>query len=51
MHGYKTVYDTSDEIVVCYEAISEPIGTPVLTTRGKIHYSKDGVHIVPARPE
>lgn len=31
--------------------VNENTGVKTPTTKGKIHYAKDGVHIVPAHPE
>lgn len=45
--GSKERFDTGDRVIELYKAKD---GSVAETTRGTIHYSKSGVHIVPARP-
>ena len=46
--GYKEVVDFQ-EYIGYY--IDETTGAKIASTRGVIHYAKDGVHIVPAKPK
>lgn len=46
--GYKEIIDFNEYIG--YHVLEET-GEKTLTTRGKIHYAKNGVHVVPALPQ
>ena len=46
--GFREQFDTGNQIIGTFN--DSRTGTSVSTTRGTIHYSKDGAHIVPARP-
>ncbi|WP_367615410.1 polymorphic toxin type 50 domain-containing protein [Teichococcus aerophilus] len=45
--GTKETFDTGDRVIGVYRQLD---GREALTTRGTIHYSKTGAHIVPAQP-
>ncbi|MES2344772.1 MAG: polymorphic toxin type 50 domain-containing protein [Chlamydiota bacterium] len=45
--GYRELVNFGEPIGY---AVDEKTGEAVATTWGKIHYAKDGVHIVPAKP-
>lgn len=47
MPGYKEIVDFGEFIGY---SVNEKTGKKLATTRGKIHYGKDGVHIVPTAP-
>ena len=47
--GFTEFFDTRGEIIGIYR--DEDSGIEMPTTRGRIHYSKHGAHIVPAPPQ
>lgn len=46
--GYKDIVDFGEFIGY---SVSDKTGEKIATTWGKIHYAKEGIHIVPTKPK